>query len=93
VTRLTLWSPPTLVTGLPAVSITEREADVLAGIAHGHTNAEIGDRLYLGEETVKIHVRSLLRKMGAQSRTHAAALACSGQLAVHVKDARGRRAA
>lgn len=58
--------PPTRV---PEVS--ERELQVLRGLAGGHTNADIARDLYLSEHTVKTHVRRLCRKIGARDRAHA----------------------
>lgn len=78
------WRPPQL-TAQTDVVITARQADVLAGIAHGHTNKQIGARLGIVEESVKTHVKDLLRAVGARNRAHAAALACSGQVVVHVR--------
>ena len=53
---------------------TSREIQVLQLISDGLANREIGDRLYLSEETVKSHVRHLLAKLEARSRAHAVAV-------------------
>jgi DNA-binding NarL/FixJ family response regulator len=57
-----------------------REIEVLQLVADGLVNREIGDRLYLSEETVKSHVRHLLAKLEARSRAHAVAIGFRRQL-------------
>ncbi|MCM3886667.1 response regulator transcription factor [Frankia sp. R82] len=51
--------------------LTERESEVLRLICAGMSNKEIAGRLYLGVETVKTHVGSVLAKLGARDRTQA----------------------
>jgi DNA-binding NarL/FixJ family response regulator len=53
---------------------TKREIEVLQLISEGLLNREIGQRLFLSEETVKSHVRHLLAKLPARSRAHAVAV-------------------
>ncbi len=53
-------------------SLTTREREVLALIADGLTNRQIGERLFLAEKTVKNYVSGLLAKLGMQRRTQAA---------------------
>lgn len=53
--------------------LTERELQVLHGMADGKSNAEIGRELYVSEDTVKTHARRLFRKLGARDRAHAVA--------------------
>jgi DNA-binding NarL/FixJ family response regulator len=53
---------------------TNREIEVLQLISDGLVNREIGERLFLSEETVKSHVRHLLAKLQARSRAHAVAV-------------------
>jgi DNA-binding NarL/FixJ family response regulator len=54
--------------------LTERERQVLDGMASGKSNGEIGRELYLSEDTVKTHARRLFRKLGAADRAQAVAL-------------------
>jgi DNA-binding NarL/FixJ family response regulator len=54
--------------------LTEREMQVLQGMAEGRSNAEIGRELYVSEDTVKTHARRLFRKLGARDRAHAVAV-------------------
>ncbi|HEX8630501.1 MAG TPA: response regulator transcription factor [Catenuloplanes sp.] len=66
--------PATL--GQPAgrrLALTERELQVLRGMADGKSNAEIGRDLFVSEDTVKTHARRLFRKLGARDRAHAVA--------------------
>lgn len=63
-------------TGIEATAnLTRREADVLRGICGGKSNKEIARDLDLQEVTVKLHVKTLSRKLGAKNRTHAAMIA------------------
>lgn len=55
-----------------SATLTKREADVLRGICRGLANKEIARELDLQEVTVKLHVKTLSRKLGAKNRTHAA---------------------
>ncbi|NJC70192.1 response regulator transcription factor [Planosporangium thailandense] len=57
------------------VELTERELQVLRGMADGKSNAEIGRDLFVSEDTVKTHARRLFRKLGARDRAHAVASA------------------
>lgn len=56
-------------------TLTEREIDVLRHIADGNRNRDIGERLFISEETVKVHVKHIMEKLGASDRTQAVAIA------------------
>jgi DNA-binding NarL/FixJ family response regulator len=55
-------------------ALTPREQEVLALLSNGLSNREIARTLWIAESTAKVHVRNVLRKLGARSRTEAAAL-------------------
>lgn len=54
--------------------LTKREADVLVGLRQGKSNKEIARDLDLQEVTIKLHVKTLCRKLGAKNRTQAVLL-------------------
>jgi DNA-binding NarL/FixJ family response regulator len=56
---------------MPSVDLTPREAEVLTCITQGRSNREIAEELGIAEKTVRIHVSSVLDKMGARDRTQA----------------------
>jgi DNA-binding NarL/FixJ family response regulator len=59
----------------PALApLTRRELEVLVGMSNGRSNAQIGQDLYLSEDTVKTHARRLFRKLGAADRAQAVAI-------------------
>ena len=76
--------PPSLVTkltaGLSAESLTDRELEVLALLARGKSNKEIGTMLYISESTVKSHLRNIFTKLNVLSRTEAIAAASRQEL-------------
>ena len=55
----------------PAVSLSEREGQVLSLVATGATNAEVGDALHISEATVKTHLLRAFHKLGVSDRTAA----------------------
>ena len=54
--------------------LTDREVEVLQRIAEGDRNRDIGERLAISEDTVKVHVKRLMDKLGAKDRTQAVAV-------------------
>ena len=63
--------PQTVKHGTPP---TEREVEVLNLVSRGCSNATAGRRLYISEDTVKVHLRSLFVRLGAHDRAHAVRL-------------------
>jgi len=61
-------------------ALTGREIEILQSIARGMTSKEIGDRLYISENTVKNHVRNILDKLGLHSRGEAVMYALREEL-------------
>lgn len=55
--------------------LTAREIDVLVQVASGGRNREIGETLGISEETVKVHVKHIMEKLGASDRTEAVTIA------------------
>ena len=55
--------------------LTERETTVLKHVAGGNRNRDIGERLFISEETVKVHIKHIMEKLGASDRTQAVAIA------------------
>jgi DNA-binding NarL/FixJ family response regulator len=56
-------------------SLTAREVEVLRQVASGNRNRDIAERLFISEETVKVHVKHIMDKLGASDRTEAVAIA------------------
>jgi DNA-binding NarL/FixJ family response regulator len=65
------------------VNLTERESELLALLPTGMTNRELGDHLYISENTIKTQLRSLFSKLDVRNRAQAVALAGSGILGEH----------
>jgi ATP/maltotriose-dependent transcriptional regulator MalT len=55
--------------------LTEREREVLSLVAQGLSNRAIGERLFIGEATVKTHLLRVFAKLGVDDRTHAVTVA------------------
>jgi len=76
--RISLDAPEVRAVGeqeAVTLGLTSREAEVLALVAAGRTNREIGAELYVSEKTASVHVSNILRKLGVTSRVEAAAIA------------------
>jgi DNA-binding NarL/FixJ family response regulator len=56
-------------------TITAREVEVLEHIAGGNRNRDIAEKLFISEETVKVHIKHIMEKLGASDRTQAVAIA------------------
>jgi DNA-binding NarL/FixJ family response regulator len=56
-------------------ALTEREVSVLKLVASGNSNKLIGDQLDVSEATIKMHMKNILQKLGANDRTHAVTIA------------------
>jgi two-component system, NarL family, response regulator len=70
---------PTLMPGLVLKDkedmLTSREREILQLLADGMSNADVATKLFISQETVKSHVRHILAKLEADTRTHAVAIA------------------
>jgi len=56
-------------------ALSEREVEVLRHVAAGNRNREIADRLFIAEETVKVHLKHIMSKLGASDRTQSVTIA------------------
>jgi DNA-binding NarL/FixJ family response regulator len=65
--------PPEIAADLAAhlgdEALSEREVEVLRHVAAGSRNRDIAERLFIAEETVKVHIRHIMGKLGAKDRT------------------------
>ena len=55
-------------------NLTEREVEVLRQVADGNRNRDIARNLFISEETVKVHIKHIMEKLGATDRTQAVAI-------------------
>ncbi len=68
----TPFAPEAAPDPVKRIGLTPRETEVLRGLSQGHSNQEIAEIYGLQEISVKLHVRTLSRKLEARNRTHAA---------------------
>jgi DNA-binding NarL/FixJ family response regulator len=68
----------------PKSGLTARQWEVLERLRQGESNKLIGRQLKLRESTVKVHIRQIMRKLGASNRTQAAL--CAAELDVSARD-------
>jgi len=59
----------------PLAALTPRENEVLRLMSRGLSNRQIGEELFISQKTASVHVSNILAKLGAASRTEAAAIA------------------
>jgi DNA-binding NarL/FixJ family response regulator len=55
-------------------ALTDREIQVLKHVAEGNRNREIAEKLFISEETVKVHIKHVMEKLGAADRTQAVSI-------------------
>jgi DNA-binding NarL/FixJ family response regulator len=63
---------PVQAPGEEVEALTRRELEILALVAEGHSNAALGRKLWVTEQTVKFHLSNIYRKLGVHNRTAAA---------------------
>jgi DNA-binding CsgD family transcriptional regulator len=73
--RLDVALPGAPRAAAPDAVLTPREREVLALLAQGRTNRQIGAALYISEKTASVHVSNILAKLAAGGRTEAVAIA------------------
>ena len=69
-----------IATDPPAPTLTDRQLDILDGLARGLTNAEIANQLGIATDSVKEHINVVFSKLGAANRAEAVAIALRKQL-------------
>ena len=73
------YVPQEIATGLAEHvsddNLTAREIEVLQHVADGNRNRDIGEKLSIAEETIKVHLKRIMRKLGASDRTHSVTIA------------------
>lgn len=69
----TIGTAPSRPDGHQELRLTSREMQVLQGMSKGFTNSQMGQNLFLSEDTIKTHARRLFRKLGVSDRAEAVA--------------------
>jgi len=73
------YVPPEIAAGLAEhladETLSEREVEVLRHVAGGNRNKDIADKLFIAEETVKVHLKHIMGKLGASDRTESVTIA------------------
>src|SRR5215216_6216873 len=69
-----VWLFVLVLSGCSTSSQSEREIEVLREVADGNRNREIAERLIISEETVKVHIKHIMEKLGASDRTQAVSI-------------------
>ena len=72
--RITPQLAAQLAEHLSDEDLTAREIEVLSQIAGGNRNRDIAEKLFITEETVKVHIKHIMEKLGASDRTQAVAI-------------------
>jgi len=72
--RITPQLAAQLAEHLSDEDLTAREIEVLGQIAGGNRNRDIAEKLFITEETVKVHIKHIMEKLGASDRTQAVAI-------------------
>jgi len=71
--------PPEIASGLAEhlgeEALSQREVEVLQQVAAGHRNRDIAAKLFIAEETVKVHMKHIMDKLGANDRTQSVTIA------------------
>ena len=73
--RAVAGDPPAAHRRTDTFGLSSREREVLALVAQGRTNREIGERLFISQKTVGVHVGNILAKLEVSGRVEAAAVA------------------
>ena len=93
ITRLEQWKPPAAAVEPRIVALSPMLRNILESVCEAKSNDEIKDDWGIALDTVKTHMRRLLKALGARDRVHAIALVYSGAVEVRVKPAVGQWAA